>query len=78
MSQKWLEMKERGNALFKSQNYSAAADYYTRGIEINSTEPVLYANRGTCLKLLGKYKEALNDYKKAVQLNPKNTKNMKK
>lgn len=31
MSQKWLEMKERGNALFKSQNYSAAADYYTKG-----------------------------------------------
>ena len=78
MSQKWLDMKERGNALFKNQNYSAAADYYTRGIEINSTEPVLYANRGTCLKLLGKYKEALSDYKKAVQLNPKNTKNMKK
>ena len=78
MSQKWLQMKELGNAQFKNQNYSAAADYYTRGIELNSSEPVLYANRGTCLKLLGKYKESLNDYKKAVQLNPKNTKNMKK
>ena len=78
MSQKWLQMKELGNAQFKNQNYSAAADYYTRGIELNSSEPVLYANRGTCLKLLGKYKESLSDYKKAVQLNPKNTKNMKK
>ena len=78
MSEKWLKMKELGNAQFKNQNYSAAADYYTRGIEINSSEPVLYANRGTCLKLLGKYKESLSDYKKAVKLNPKNTKNMKK
>ena len=78
MSQKWLQMKELGNAQFKNQNYSAAADYYTRGIEMNSSEPVLYANRGTCLKLLGRYKESVNDYKKAVQLNPKNTKNMKK
>ena len=78
MSEKWLQMKELGNAQFKNQNYSAAADYYTRGIELNSTEPVLYANRGTCLKLLGRYKESIKDYKKAVQLNPKNTKNMKK
>ena len=78
MSQKWLQMKELGNAQFKNQNYSAAADYYTKGIQLNSSEPVLYANRGTCLKCLGKYKESLSDYKKAVQLNPKNTKNMKK
>ena len=78
MSQKWLQMKELGNNQFKNQNYSAAADYYTRGIELNSTEPVLYANRGTCMKLLGRYKESVSDYKKAVQLNPKNTKNMKK
>ena len=78
MSQKWLEMKELGNAQFKNQNYTLACDYYTRGIQLNSTEPVLYANRGTCLKLLGKYKESIYDYEKAVQLNPKNTKNMKK
>ena len=71
-------MKELGNAQFKNKNYAAAADYYKREIELNSSEPVLYANRGTCMKLLGKYKESLNDYKKAVQLNPKNTKNMKK
>jgi len=78
MSQKWLKMKELGNAQFKNQNYTAAADYYTKGLELNPNEPVLYANRGTCLKLLGKYKESLSDYKKAVQLGPRNTKNMKK
>ena len=78
MSQKWLKMKELGNAQFKNQNYTAAADYYTKGLELNPNEPVLYANRGTCLKLLGKYKESLSDYKKAVQLGPRNTKNIKK
>ena len=78
MSEKWLQMKELGNVQFKQNNYTGAADYYTRGIQLNPSEPVLYSNRGTCMKLLGKYKEALNDYNKAVQLNPKNTKNMKK
>ena len=78
MSEKWLQMKELGNAQFKQNNYTGAADYYTRGIQLNSSEPVLYANRGTCMKLLGKYKESITDYNKAVQLNPKNTKNLKK
>ena len=78
MSEKWLQMKELGNTQFKNQNYTSAIEYYTKGIQLNSSEPVLYANRATCLKCLGKYKESIADYKKAVQLGPKNTKNMKK
>jgi len=78
MSQQWLQMKELGNNQFKNQNYSSAIEYYTRGIELNSYEPVLYANRATCYKILGNYKESVRDYKKAIQLNPRNTKNMKK
>ncbi len=78
MSQAWLQMKELGNIQFKNQNYTSAIDYYTKGIEMNSSEPVLYSNRATCYKCLGKYKESVNDYKKAVQLNPRNTKNMRK
>ena len=53
MSQNWLQMKELGNAQFKNKNYSLAIDYYSRGIEMNSSEPALYANRATCYKLLG-------------------------
>ena len=78
MTEKWLQMKELGNAQFKNKNYLQAIDYYTKGINLNSSEPVLYANRATCLKCLEKYKESIADYKKAVQLGPKNTKNMKK
>ena len=78
MSQKWLQLKELGNNQFKNQNYTSAIDYYTRGIELNQSEPVLYANRATCFKCLGRYKESVSDYKKAVQLGPRNTKNLKK
>ena len=78
MSQTWLQMKELGNNQFKNKNYTSAIDYYTRGLEYNSSEPVLYANRATCYKCLGKYKESVNDYKRAIQLNPRNTKNLKK
>jgi DnaJ family protein C protein 7 len=71
-------MKELGNNQFKNKNYTSAIDYYTRGIEYNSSEPALYANRATCYKCLGKYRESVNDYKRAIQLNPRNTKNLKK
>ena len=78
MSQKWLQLKELGNNQFKNQNYTSAIDYYTRGIELNQSEPVLYANRATCFKCLGRYKESVSDYKRAIQLGPRNTKNLKK
>ena len=64
MSQNWLQLKELGNNQFKNKNYSSAIEYYTRGINMNPSEPVLYANRGTCFKCLGKYKESVKDYKK--------------
>ena len=57
-------MKELGNTQFKNQNYAAASDYYSRGIQLNSSEPVLFANRGTCMKLLGKYKGSLMTIRK--------------
>ena len=71
MSEKWLQMKELGNVQFKQNNYTGAADYYTRGIQLNSSEPALYANRGTCMKLLGKYKEIKSkehqEFKKVIK-----------
>ena len=38
----------------------------------------MFSNRATCLKLIGKYKQAINDFKKALELAPRNTKNIKK
>ena len=40
MSQVWLQMKELGNNQFKNKNYTSAIDYYTKGIQYNSNEPV--------------------------------------
>ena len=74
----WVKIKELGNAEFKKKNYVKAIQYYTRAMDFSPNEPSLFGNRGTCLKLLKKYKESLNDYKKAVSLAPTNTNYMKK
>ena len=72
----WETLKEKGNALFKQNKFNEAIDYYERAIRINNSIEVLYSNKGTCEKCLKKYKEAIRDYKKALEINPKNTKNL--
>ena len=72
----WETLKEKGNALFKQNRYQEAISYYERAIKINDSIEVLYSNKGTCEKCLKEYKLAIKDYKKALELNPKNTKNL--
>lgn len=52
--------------------------YHHNFIELNPKEETLFANRGTCFKAQGKFKHAKADYDKALELNPKNTKNIKR
>lgn len=41
--------KQRGNNAYKSSNYSQAADYYTKAIQISPTpESTFYSNRAAC------------------------------
>ncbi len=72
----WETLKEKGNALFKQNKYQEAISYYERAIKINDSIEVLYSNKGTCEKCLKEYKLAIRDYKKALEINPKNTKNL--
>jgi DnaJ family protein C protein 7 len=45
---------------------------------LNGREEALYANRALCYKSLNKVKNAMYDLNKAVELNPKNTKYLKR
>ena len=72
----WEVLKEKGNALFKQNQYEEAIKYYEKALKINNSIEVLYSNKGTCEKCLKKYKESIRDYKKALEINPKNTKNL--
>ena len=72
----WETLKEKGNALFKQQKYEEAIKFYEKAIKVNSNIEVLYSNKGTCEKCLKQYKLAIRDYKKALEISPKNTKNL--
>ena len=45
----------KGNALFKEGKYEAAINCYTTGIQLDSSNAVLSANRAMCLLKLKRY-----------------------
>ncbi|KAK7793735.1 hypothetical protein R5R35_007885 [Gryllus longicercus] len=63
--------KENGNQLYKVKKYQQALPFYTEAIELCPESPAYYGNRSACYMMLHQYKEALDDARKAIQLDPK-------
>ena len=74
----WENLKERGNEEYKKKNYNAAINLYTQAIDLHPSEETLFGNRALCLKAINKSRQAIQDLKKALNLNPKNTKYLKR
>ena len=43
-----VELKAKGNELFGQRKYDQAAKKFTKAIELDSSNAVLYANRAAC------------------------------
>ncbi len=63
-------LKEQGNVALASENYSEAIDIYTKAIQLDDKNHVLYSNRSAAYVKAGKYEEALEDANKTIELNP--------
>lgn len=63
-------MKDKGNDAFSAGNYTDAVNFYTKAIEIDSGNHVLYSNRSAAYAKAGKYDEALKDANKVLDINP--------
>ena len=55
---------------FDYRQFQEAVDCYTKAIELNPNDSDIYSNRGMCLIQVSKRKDAYNDFKKALQMNP--------
>ncbi|XP_071358436.1 RNA polymerase II-associated protein 3 [Trachinotus anak] len=66
--QEAVVQKDRGNAYFKEGKYEAAVECYSRGMEADSMNVLLPANRAMAFLKLEKYKEAEEDCTKAIYL----------
>ena len=62
------DWKEKGNALVKEKKYKEALDCYTKAIEIEPNDKILYSNRSAMHLNLSEFDKALEDAEKAISL----------
>eukprot|EP01060_Flectonema_neradi_P024447 TRINITY_DN332_c1_g1_i2.p1 TRINITY_DN332_c1_g1~~TRINITY_DN332_c1_g1_i2.p1 ORF type:complete len:548 (+),score=160.11 TRINITY_DN332_c1_g1_i2:154-1797(+) len=64
------EYKSKGNTAFQSKNFEEAITWFTKGIEVDSKNHVLYSNRSAAYGSLHKWNEAFQDALKCVEVAP--------
>ena len=74
----WEIKKQKGNEEFKKKNYTGAIGLYTEVISIDPLQDVLYSNRGLSYMNLNESEKAKIDFARAIELNPKNIKALKR
>jgi len=74
-----LELKEAGNAAYKSGDLDTALAHYTEGLSISKDEKeqsVLYKNRAAVNLKIEKYDDVISDCDKALELVPRDPKSL--
>src|SRR2546423_13559529 len=61
----------KGNELAQAAKYDEAIAEFTKAIELSSSDPRLYNDRGRVYRAMSKFPEAMADFDKATQLAPK-------
>ena len=65
----WFAM-EYGYFLFRRGLYPLAIPYMSRAVELDPLVPSNYLGRGFCYHYMGRFEEAEEDYKKALEIEP--------
>ena len=64
------EWKDKGNLLVQEQKFAEALECYSKAIELDSNDPILYSNRSLMHSNLNEFDLALIDADKAIEINP--------
>ena len=65
-----VTLKNKGNDAFKSKDWPAAIDFYSKAIDLNDHEPSFYTNRAQANIKMEAYGYAIADATKALEINP--------
>ncbi len=64
------EQKDKGNLLVQEKKFAEALECYSKAIELDSKDPILYSNRSLMHSNLNEFESALIDAEKAIEINP--------
>jgi tetratricopeptide (TPR) repeat protein len=64
-----------GRLDYDAMKYSTAVAHFNKALDLDPAYTRAYDNLGLCHEALGKYDDAIKDYRKAVELNRQNTPN---
>ncbi|CAN6675127.1 hypothetical protein TRVA0_092S00144 [Trichomonascus vanleenenianus] len=70
MSKDAEQYKEQGNTLYKTGEYGAAVEQYSKAVEADPGNAIYYGNRSMALMQMKRYEEALADSLQANRLAP--------
>ncbi|ENN78715.1 dnaJ homolog subfamily C member 7 [Dendroctonus ponderosae] len=62
--------KENGNQLFKIKQYQSALQLYSEAINLCPETAAYYGNRAACYMMLNRHRDALEDARRSVQIDP--------
>lgn len=62
------ELKNKGNVALQNNQNDDAIKYYTEAINLDSKNHILFSNRSAAYAKAGKYKDALVDAEKTIEL----------
>ncbi|KAK7696579.1 hypothetical protein QCA50_001237 [Cerrena zonata] len=63
-------LKDQGNKAFQAKDYDNAIDLFSKAIDLDPQNHVLWSNRSAAKAAKKQYAEALEDAEKCVSLNP--------
>lgn len=64
------QLKAEGNAAFAKKDFNKAIECFTKAIELDASNHVLYSNRSACYASQKNFDKALEDAEKTTQLKP--------
>lgn len=68
------QLKQEGNKHFKNGDFGEAAELYSKAIQKNSTNPLLFTNRANARLKLHQWEHAIDDCIRSIELLPDNMK----
>lgn len=68
MTEQVNDLKNKGNKALAEGDYQGAADFYSKGLELDPNNHVLYSNRSGAYASLNQYDKALEDANKCVEI----------